>query len=44
MKAGNVVQTGTQVVSKDGKELTITTRGTGANGQQINNVAVFDKQ
>jgi hypothetical protein len=43
-KAGNVVQSGTQVVSKDGKELTITTRGTGANGQQINNVAVFDKQ
>ena len=43
-KSGNIVQTGTQVVSRDGKELTITTQGTGPNAQTINSVAVFDKQ
>ena len=43
-KAGAVVQTGSHVVSRDGKELTVTSRGTGAKGEQINNVAVYDKQ
>jgi hypothetical protein len=44
MKAGKVVQTATAVVSRDGKTETITTTGTDANGQPINNVTVWDKQ
>jgi hypothetical protein len=43
-KAGKVVQTGTDVVAKDGKTRTITTTGTNAKGEKINNVAVFEKQ
>jgi hypothetical protein len=43
-KAGSVVQTYTRVVSADGKTLTITTAGTNAKGQKVNNVAVYDKQ
>lgn len=42
-KAGKVVQTGTNVVSKDGKTRTVTTKGTNAQGQQINNVAIYEK-
>jgi hypothetical protein len=44
MKAGKVVQTATAVVSRDGKTETITSTGTDANGQPINNVIVWDKQ
>ena len=44
MLAGKVVQTGTRVVSTDGKTMTITTTGVNAKGQQINDVAVYDKQ
>ena len=33
----------TRVVSKDGKTLTDTLKGTDARGQAVNNVAVFDK-
>jgi hypothetical protein len=44
MKAGKVVQTATAVVSRDGKTETITSTGTDANGQPINNVTVWDKQ
>jgi hypothetical protein len=43
-KAGKVVQTSTGVVSKDGKMMTVTTKGTNANGQISINVTVFDKQ
>jgi hypothetical protein len=44
MLARKVVQTGTRVVSADGKTMTITTTGVNAKGQQINDVAVYDKQ
>ena len=43
-KGGKVVQTSRRVVSKDGKTLTLTTKGTNAKGQAINNVTVFDKR
>jgi hypothetical protein len=42
-KGGKMVQTATRVVSKDGKALTLTTIGTNAKGQPVNNVLVFDK-
>jgi hypothetical protein len=43
-KVGKTVQTGSNVLSADGKTFTVTTIGAGPNGQQINTVAVFDKQ
>ena len=43
-KAGKMIQTVTEVLSDDGKTLTFTTKGVNANGQQINNVAVYEKQ
>jgi len=43
-KAGRVVATGTRVISKDGKVMTITTKGTNAKGQAFNDVEVFDKR
>jgi hypothetical protein len=43
-KAGKVVQTLMGVASADGKTLTVTVTGINANGQQINNVVVNDKQ
>jgi hypothetical protein len=43
-KAGKVVATGTRVISKDGKVMTITTKGTNAKGQAFNDVEVFDKR
>ena len=43
-KAGKVVQTSTRVVSKDGKTLTLTVKGTNPKGQTVNDVMVFDKQ
>jgi hypothetical protein len=39
-----VVQTSTRVVSKDGKTLTLTAKGTNAKGQAVNDVLVFDKR
>ncbi len=44
MKAGKVVQTYSRVVSQDGKVMTITTKGTNAKGQKVNNVVVYEKQ
>jgi hypothetical protein len=38
------VQTGTNVVSKDGKTRTITVDGTNAQGQTVHNVSVYDKK
>ena len=43
-KNGKVVQTGTNVVSSDGKSRTTTTTGVDAQGQKVNNVAVYEKQ
>lgn len=43
-KGGKVVATTKRVVSKDGKTLTLTTIGTNAKGQAVNNVTVFDKR
>ena len=43
-QAGKEVQTVRQVVSKDGKTLTRTAKGTNAQGQAFNNTLVFDKQ
>ena len=44
LKAGKIVQSGFGVLSRDGKTFTVTTIGTGPNGELINNVAVYDKQ
>lgn len=41
---GKVVATGTRVISKDGKVLTVTTKGTNAKGQAASDVEVFDKR
>jgi hypothetical protein len=43
-KGGQVVLSGTDTVSRDGRTFTITTTGLDANGRPINNIAVFDKQ
>ena len=44
MRAGKVVMTGTRSISRDGKVMTITTKGTNARGQAVNNVEVFEKR
>ncbi len=41
---GEVVNTGTRTISQDGKVMTITTKGTNARGQTINDVEVFEKR
>jgi len=43
-KDGKAVLTGSNVVSSDGTTYTVTTEGTGANGEKISSVAVFEKQ
>ena len=43
-KDGKVVSKGKRVVSKDGKVMTVTTKGTNAKGEPTNNVAAYDKQ
>ena len=43
-KAGKVIQTVIRVLAADGKTLTFTTTGLNANGQQINDFAVYEKQ
>jgi hypothetical protein len=42
-KAGKVVLTSTNVVSDDGKTMTITTKGVNEDGQLVTNVRVYDK-
>jgi hypothetical protein len=42
-KAGKVVQTITRVLSADGKTLTITAKGTDAQGRAVNNVTIYEK-
>jgi hypothetical protein len=43
-KGEKVVATSTRVVSEDGKTMTITTKGTNAQGQAVSNVTVWEKQ
>jgi hypothetical protein len=43
-KAGKLVQVTTLVLSQDGRTITTTTRGINAAGQQVNQVAVHEKQ
>ena len=43
-KAGKVVGTGTRVISRDGKVMTIRLKLTTAKGQTFNNVRVFEKR
>ena len=43
-KTGKQVQTVTRAVSADGKKLTLTTKGTDAQGHTINDVQVYDRQ
>jgi hypothetical protein len=44
MKAGATVGTAVRTVSKDGKTLTFSQKGTHANGAKYENVSVYDKQ
>ncbi len=41
---GRVTLTTKAVVSADGKTRTLTTTGTNAKGQKVNNVVVFERQ
>jgi hypothetical protein len=43
-KAGKIVLTSTNVVSEDGRTLTITTTGTDENGRRVSNVRVYDRR
>ena len=43
-KSGKVTATQKNVVAADGKTRTVTTTGTDAKGQKVNNVAVYEKQ
>jgi hypothetical protein len=43
-KAGANVGTGVRTVSKDGKTLTFSQKGTHANGGKYDDVSVFDRQ
>ena len=43
-KGDKVVSTSTQVISQDGKTVTVTTKGTNAQGQAVDNVTVWEKQ
>ncbi len=43
-KGSTVATTLVRVVSQDGKTMTVTTKGTNAQGQAVNNVLLFEKQ
>jgi hypothetical protein len=43
-KGGKVTPTQTSAVSDDGKVRTVTTKGVNASGQQVNNVAIYERQ
>jgi hypothetical protein len=43
-KGGKTIQTLRRVVSKDGKTMTVTIKGTNAQGKPMNNVVVFEKK
>ena len=44
LKGDKTVQTGTRVLSADGKTLTFTFTGVNERGEQINNVVVYDRE
>ena len=44
LKDGKVVQTATWVISPDGKTLTATLTGINANGREVNNITLYEKQ
>jgi len=44
LKDGKVVQTATWVVSQDGKTLTANLTGTDANGREVKNITLYEKQ
>ena len=44
INAGKVIQSGFHVISSDWKTLTVITTGTGPDGREINNFAVYEKQ
>jgi hypothetical protein len=44
MKAGATIGTAVRTVSKDGKTLTLTQKGTRANGMKFDEILVFDRQ
>jgi hypothetical protein len=43
-KSGKVVITGSRVISRDGKTMTITERGVNAKGQPVDTIEVFEKK
>ena len=43
-RAGKIVSTGTRVISKDGKVMTVTFKGTDAKGQTTSGMMVFEKR
>jgi hypothetical protein len=43
-KGGTEILFFTRVVSQDGKTMTVTVKGTNAQGQTVNNVAVWERQ
>jgi hypothetical protein len=43
-KAGKLVETGTMIVSSDGKTRTYSETGTDTSGRPFNNIEVYDKQ
>lgn len=43
-RANKVVGTGTRTVSKDGKVMTVTYKGTNAKGQAVNYIQVYEKR
>jgi len=43
-RAGKIAPVGRRVISKEGKVMTITSRGTNAKGETVDNILVFDKQ
>jgi hypothetical protein len=43
-RGGKTVQTFTRVVSKDGKTMTVTIKGTNAQGKPVHNVVVFERK
>jgi hypothetical protein len=43
-KGGKVIVIFTRVVSRDGKTMTTTAKGTNAQGQPVNNVTIWEKQ
>ena len=43
-REGKVALTGTRVISKDGKMMTISAKGTNPKGQPVENILVFDKR